>query len=136
MKKTTAEWVRKAEADRVIARSSGRSRKPLHDGVCFHCQQCAEKYLKGLLEELGLAVPKIHDLDHLRVLLTPYHPSLRSLRRGLIFLTNFAVATRYPGDNASKRQAQGALRWSERVRAAARALLSIRPRRAGKKKAP
>ena len=46
MKKTTREWVRKAEADYVIARQCSRGKIPLHDGVCFHCQQCAEKYLK------------------------------------------------------------------------------------------
>jgi HEPN domain-containing protein len=101
----------------------------LHDVVCFHCQQCAEKYLKALLEELGLTVPKLHDLDHLRALLLPHHPGLRSLRRGLQFLTNFAVTIRYPGDNASKRQAVAALRWAERVRSVCRGLLGIRPRR-------
>ena len=52
MKKSTAKWVRKAEADREVAIQSSGSKKPLHDVVCFHCQQCAEKYLKGLMEEL------------------------------------------------------------------------------------
>ena len=55
--------------------------------------------------------------------------ALRSLKRGLIFLTRFAVDTRYPGDNASKRQAVAALRWAQKVRKAARALLDIRDRR-------
>lgn len=32
---------------------------------------------------------------------------------------------RYPGDNASKRQAQAALRWAERVRAVCRAIFGI-----------
>src|SRR5947208_9116506 len=90
MKKTTAKWVRKAEADRVIALQSAESKKPLHDGVCFHCQQCAEKYLKGLLEERGLLVPKTHDLELLRPVLLPFYPALRSLRRGCEFLTQFA----------------------------------------------
>jgi HEPN domain-containing protein len=104
--------------------------------VCFHCQQCAEKYLKGLLEELGLAIPKTHDLDQLLTFLLPHHSALRALRRGLTFLTNFAVGVRYPGDNASKRQAQAALRWADRVRTAARSLLGIRVRRTRRKKSP
>ena len=58
MKKSTREWVKKAEQDYVLAVQGSRSEVPVHDGVCFHCQQCAEKYLKGLMEELGLAVPK------------------------------------------------------------------------------
>jgi HEPN domain-containing protein len=130
MKKTTVEWTKKAEADRVIARQSSRSKTPLHDGVCFHCQQCAEKYLKGLIEELGLPVPKTHDLDKILNLLLAHHPSLKALRRGLGFLTTFAVATRYPGENANKRQATAALRWMEQVRETVRVLLGIRsPRR-------
>jgi HEPN domain-containing protein len=129
MKKTTREWVKKAEQDHVMARQGSRSKLPVHDGVCFHCQQCAEKYLKALLEELGLAVPKTHDLDQLLIDLIPHHPQLRSLRRGLLFLSAFAVQTRYPGRSASKRQAGAALRWAGRVRTATRPLLGIRDRR-------
>src|SRR5438874_10872781 len=104
MKKTTREWVKKAEGDYVMARQASRSKVPLHDGVCFHCQQCAEKYLKGLMEELGLPVPKTHDLDLLLTALMPHHSALNSVRRGLLFLSDFAVDTRYPGNSASKRQ--------------------------------
>jgi HEPN domain-containing protein len=104
--------------------------------VCFLCQQCAEKYLKALLEELALAIPKTHDLDTVLTLLLVQHSSLQPLRRGLIFLAGFAVDIRYPGDNASKRQAVSALRWTDRVRTAARALLGIRARRNRRKKSP
>jgi HEPN domain-containing protein len=103
--------------------------------VCFHCQQCAEKYLKALLDELGLPVPMTHDLNRVLRLLVPHHPTLRSFRRGSDFLTHFAVDTRYPGENASRRQAEAALRWEDRVRTAARALLGIRPPRPRRKKA-
>ena len=102
--------------------------------VCFHCQQSAEKYIKALLEELGLSVPKTRDLDDLLTLLLPHHPTLRSVRRGLSFLTQFAVDTRYPGDDATGRQAEAALRWEDRVRTAARALLGIHPPRPRRKK--
>jgi hypothetical protein len=84
------------------------------------------------MEELGLAVPKIHYLVQLLATLLPHHPTLRSLRRGLLFLTVFAVDTRYPGKNASKRQAVAALRWADRVRTPARVLLGIRERRRAK----
>ncbi len=136
MKKLTAEWARKAEVDRRGARKLAPSRPPMHDLVCFCCQQVAEKYLKALLEEQGLAVPRTHDLEDLLSLLLPSHPPLLSLRRGCKFLIQFAVDTRYPGFHATKRQATAALRWAERVRQAARALLGIPPRRARRKKAP
>jgi HEPN domain-containing protein len=128
--------VEKAEEDHVIARQISRSKTPLHDGVCFHCQQCAEKYLKALLEDRGLPVPKTHDLELLRPMLLPFHASLRSLRRGCKFLTNFAVPARYPGLNASKRQAQAALRWADRIRSAARKALGLPLRRPRRKKSP
>ncbi len=125
MKPATRAWVRKAEADFRGAKRLAEKEPPLHDLVCFHCQQCAEKYLKALLEELGIAVMKTHDLDKLLILLQFRHPKLRLLKRGLLFLTDFAVDTRYPGDNASKRQATFALRWAGKVRTAARTLLGL-----------
>jgi HEPN domain-containing protein len=101
----------------------------VHEAVCFHCQQCAEKYLKGLMAEATLAIPKVHDLGLILNVLLPHHSSLGRFRRGLNFLTGFAVDTRYPGKNARKRQAEAALRWTKRVRKTARSLLGISPRR-------
>src|SRR5262249_28387319 len=120
MKKMTREWVKKAEEDYALARQGNRSKIPVYNGVCFHCQQCVEKYLKGLIEELGLPVPKTHYLATLLTTLAPHHLTLRPLRRGLLFLSDFAVGGRYPGKNAKKRQATAALRWVEKVRTPAR----------------
>jgi HEPN domain-containing protein len=97
--------VKKAEADFVAAARLARQKVPLHDQVCFLCQQSAEKYLKALMAELGLAIPRSHNLVAILPLLTPHHVSLCSLRRGLDFLTRFAVDVRYPGESANKRQA-------------------------------
>jgi HEPN domain-containing protein/predicted nucleotidyltransferase len=129
MKRTTAGWVEKAEEDFALARLARRSKKPLHDSVCYHCQQCAEKYLKALLEELGISVSKTHKLKGLLTRLEVDHPTLRFLRRGVGFLDKFAVDPRYPGMNASKRKAIAAFRWAGKVRGEARRLLRIRPRR-------
>jgi len=87
------------------------------------------------MEELGLPIPKIHDLELLLTPLLPFHPSLRSLLPGLKLLSNYAEAIRYPGDDATKRQATAALRWAARVRTTARAILGIKasPRREKKK---
>jgi HEPN domain-containing protein len=125
MKRTTREWVRKAESDFRLATVIAWGTEPFHNEQCFHCQQSAEKYLKALLEEGGLAVPRTHLLKDVLALLLPHHPSLAGLRRGLTFLTRFAVETRYPGDNASKRQAASALRWAGKVRHACRNLLRL-----------
>jgi HEPN domain-containing protein len=97
MKKMTAEWVRKSEADLRMARLGHADPKPLHDQVCFHCQRCCEKYIKALMQEIGLTIPKTHSLVALQNLLAAHHSKLRKLRRGLDFMTRFAVEGRYPG---------------------------------------
>jgi HEPN domain-containing protein len=99
----------------------------LHDQVCFFCQQGAEKYLKALLEELGLSIPKTHDLERLLDDLVTSHAGLKRHRRRFRSLTGFAVATRYPGENATKRQSERAIRWIDEIRQDCRALLKIKP---------
>src|SRR5437667_11709636 len=79
MKKTTREWVRKAEADYRAARKLFQGKDRLHDQSCYFCQQSAEKYLKALLEELGVTIPRTHILKDLLALLAPHHPSLKPL---------------------------------------------------------
>jgi HEPN domain-containing protein len=125
MKRSAREWLQKAEGDSRLAVQTAEGDEPFHDHVCFLCQQAAEKHLKAVLEELGLAIPKTHNLDDLLGLLHARAPVLRRLRRGLIFLTDFAVAVRYPGKRASRRQAKAALRWAEKVRSACRSLLGV-----------
>jgi HEPN domain-containing protein len=129
MRKATREWVRKAEGDYQAAVELAGAAKPFHDQVAFHCQQSAEKYLKAILEELAIPVVKTHELDKLLDELRPHHPSLRSLRRGLLLLTDFAVEPRYPGENTTKRQASAALRWAGKVRHASRGALGIAAQR-------
>ena len=123
----TREWVQKAEDDHRASVNLKNGPDRLHDQVCFHCQQSAEKYLKALLEDAAKPIPKIHDLDGLLTLVLPLHPSLLSLRRGLVMLTDHGVMTRYPGTKATKRQAAAALRWAERVRRECRTLLGLPP---------
>ena len=112
MKDTTREWIRKAESDYQLAAGIAQRSEKFHDELCFHCQQASEKYLKALLEELGQAIPKTHNLVTVLHLLVGFHKQLRSFRRGLDFLTRFAVGTRYPGDwsTNAKRQPPSAPR--------------------------
>jgi HEPN domain-containing protein len=89
MKRHTAQRVLKAEEDIEAARSLVAQAKPPRDIVCFHCQQAAEKYLKALLQELGLSIPYTHDLEELLDLLVPHDTTLKPLRRDAAFLTRF-----------------------------------------------
>jgi HEPN domain-containing protein len=123
--------MRKAESDLVAAKKLIKDRPPCHDEAAFHCQQAVEKYFKALLQEWGLAVPKIHELDNLLDLLLPIDSTLGTLRRGLKRMTQYAVDYRYPGVHASARDARVAIRRAERIRLEVRTRLGLRtkPRR-------
>ncbi|HEC02797.1 MAG TPA: HEPN domain-containing protein [Phycisphaerales bacterium] len=69
----------------------------LTDIVCFHCQQCAEKYLKALLVYLGVHFPKTHDLRLLLDLVTE-RVSLDLKRTRVIPLSRYVIEGRYPGE--------------------------------------
>ena len=127
MKRMTREWIRKAEDDFQTAELIEAGGQPLHDQVCFHCQQSAEKYLKARLHELGVVFPKTHDLEYLLNLLLPHHGSLGRHRRAMRFLSRFAVDPRYPLMHTTKRQAASALRYARELRHNCRNLLGLDP---------
>src|SRR6266852_2431220 len=110
MKRQTAQWILKAEEDIEVARTLAALAKPKRDAACFHCQQTAEKYLKALLQENGLAVPKTHEREDLLDFLLPQDATLAPLRRSLRSLTPYAVNFRYPGVRATTRRMHAALR--------------------------
>lgn len=128
MKTITLEWVSKAEADWTMARREMRARKdPSYDGVCFHSQQCAEKYLKARLEEGGIAFSKTHNLIALLALVLPVEPLWIVLHPRLNALNTFAVIYRYPGASAMKLEAKNALEDCKEVRRLARHALGLLP---------
>ena len=125
MKRETAKWVYKAETDWEVAHELAEKNPPPRDVVCFHCQQAAEKYLKALLQESGLVVPKTHDLVKVLNLLLPGDATLGRLRRMSRSLIQYAVDYRYPGELASKRQMEAALRHADLIRSECRSRLGI-----------
>jgi HEPN domain-containing protein len=42
-------WIAKAESDLKTAEDELSTEKPATDTICFHAQQCVEKYLKAYL---------------------------------------------------------------------------------------
>jgi len=124
MKPQTREWIEKAEEDFEVAKRLKRAKKPLYNSVCFHCQQCAEKYIKAFLEEEGQYVPKSHDL----VALITLSPSLKELlerKEELEKLTGYAVAFRYPGAKASQKNAEQCFFIASFIRKVIRAKLKL-----------
>lgn len=109
MKPLTREWVDKAEGDFLVAQKIYRARKnPVYDAVCFHAQQCAEKYMKAFLQENAQPIPRTHALMDLLKLCQDINSGLAILASDLQELSYYAVNIRYPGESADKEDAKRA----------------------------
>ena len=98
MNPLTLEWIDIAEGDYATAEREVRARKrPNYDAACFHAQQCAEKYLKALLQESNIPFGKTHNLIGLLDLVLPIDPSWDLLRATLQTLTDSLSSSATPG---------------------------------------
>ena len=119
------EWQVKAENDlTTAAHTLTLGDDGPTDTVCFHAQQCVEKYLKALLVYRATPFPKTHDLGKLVALLPP-DPFWVAIQAKLRKLSAFAVETRYPGEFATRSLAQESMRTCREVRDRCRHLLKL-----------
>jgi HEPN domain-containing protein len=112
------QWVTKAEHDLQNAAHTLRlgDSGPL-DTVCFHAQQCVEKYLKALLSLHEIDFYRTHDISALLALL-PIHLRPELTPEEQARLGDYAVVMRYPGDYepVSLAEAERAVKIARRVR--------------------
>ena len=125
MKRATLEWIDKAEGDWRVAQREMQASEPVWDAICFHAQQCAEKYLKALLEEQGIAFGKTHDLVLLLSLTGGQLPEIDAKQADLGYLSPLGIVARYPGTETDPQMAANALRIAGEVRAIMRSRLGI-----------
>ncbi|MCY2930114.1 MAG: HEPN domain-containing protein [Planctomycetota bacterium] len=119
------EWVEKADNDLAnAAYTLTMEAECPTDTVCFHAQQCVEKYLKALLVHENTSVPRTHDLRVLMNLLPhALRPDLDESSQDR--LTEYATVSRYPGDYEPLplSEARVAVRIARRIRLSVRRLL-------------
>ncbi len=126
MNEIVAEWVEKAEEDYRTAEREMRVRKaPSYDVICFHAQQCAEKYLKAILVQSQIPSRPIHDLEVLLGLVIPVCPDLEAIRDRFLILNDYAVEFRYPGESATKEEARVAVKAMQIARTLIRPKLGL-----------
>jgi HEPN domain-containing protein len=118
-------WVAHAEEDFLLARAALKRKQPLSFGACFHAQQCAEKYIKALLISKGADFPKTHDLLMLSNLCSSNGILLEIDPKHLNTLTDYAVRTRYPGNDPTAEDAKEAIELAKMVRSFARRFLGL-----------
>ncbi len=111
-------WMRKAEHDWINAEHTMLLGDACpFDTVCFHAQQCAEKYLKALLVMHLVHFPKVHDLEEL-VKNLPAGISAGASPEELRLLSVMGIEGRYPdaGEEPGRPEAERAVAIAERVR--------------------
>jgi HEPN domain-containing protein len=89
------EWVTKADEDLQAARLLGDAK--LIAPALFHCQQAAEKAIKGFLCASDFPLEKTHDLVRLLELAQTRDTAFSALIDNADLLNSFAVEVRYPG---------------------------------------
>ncbi len=122
------EWVEKAESDLKSAAHLLTMEDCPTDSICFHAQQCVEKYMKALLVAQGISFRKIHDLGELMLLIPiRLRPSLDEGEQAR--LTEYATVTRYPGnyEPISLTEARQAVKIARRIRKEVLKLLQQKP---------
>ena len=119
------EWATKAENDlKNAAYTLQMGEQCPTDTVCFHAQQCVEKYLKAILVFNGIDFPKTHDVSRI-VSFLPASIEIKLTPEEQGRLTSYATVTRYPGDYEpiSLSEARKAVSIARRVRKEIRAYL-------------
>ena len=119
-------WIAYAEEDFGSAKALLKLKKPYFSAVCFHAQQCAEKYLKALLVMKDVDFPKSHDLPTLDTLCNQNGIFTGLEPQQLIDLTKHAVQARYPGNQPTPEDAREALETATTVRRFARTYLGLK----------
>ena len=89
-------WFDYAQNDFEAASILAGQVKPKFEIVCYHCQQCAEKMLKGYIAHKGGKLQKVHDLVVLCESCSVYDPDFDKIMVNCSDLTIYASEVRYP----------------------------------------
>ena len=129
MNPLTLERVQNAEDDWTMLQLAQQAPRPLRAPICFHAQQCVEKYLKVWLQEANLRVPRTHDLNALLELIVPTHPQTfsqwRAWHADFEKFKPHAVDVRYGDYSADEADVAHAVRVCTEVRREIRAALQL-----------
>jgi HEPN domain-containing protein len=94
------EWFRFSNNDLLVAKQCYENFNPKQTEIsCYHCQQCAEKALKGFLISKGISeLPKIHNLEILCNDCKKFDNEFNKIYDFCSKLTPFASIARYPNE--------------------------------------
>lgn len=92
-------WLHKAQRDLAAARKLGAGPDPYFDTAIYHCQQAAEKTVKGFLVCFDQRFEKTHDIRLLVMQAAAIEPRFSEWAEIGLHLTPYATAFRYPSES-------------------------------------
>jgi HEPN domain-containing protein len=93
------QWFDKGKDDLRAAEYLSTMHNPTPDEIiCFHCQQSAEKYLKGFIFSHDIEPEKTHDLRELLKICQKYNTGFSILLPKIFVLNRYSVFPRYPNE--------------------------------------
>lgn len=101
MNQETKKWIDMAEMDYGVAKHLYETYYPKpYEIICYHCQQSAEKIIKGIIIASSVkgGMPKSHDLSFLMNQIKNQVPIQDELYDYADELTPYGVAVRYPNE--------------------------------------
>jgi len=98
-RKLVDEWFEKANMDLNIAIHVHKTMRPAPDEpICFHCQQSAEKDLKGFLVFNEIFPPKIHNLLDLLKMCMEINSNFTEIKIQCNTLNRYGIMPWYPNE--------------------------------------
>jgi len=91
-------WLERVAEDLRACKADMATDPPILRDALFHCQQAAEKAMKGFLTAHDRPFRKTHELDVLATTCEEIDPSLRPVLDPARDLTYYAWTFRYPGE--------------------------------------
>lgn len=113
VERLTKEWFKYADQD---LQAAFKLLGEFNHIACFHAQQAAEKYIKGILIYNQIEFRKVHDLVYLISLFNLEIPE--EITFAAEYLTEYAVAARYPGEftDIIVPEAEKAIEYTEKIK--------------------
>jgi HEPN domain-containing protein len=116
--KELKQWFLKANDDLKSAEYLATMHYPRPEGIiCFHCQQSAEKYLKGYLFHNDVQFPAIHDLIRILEFCEGVDVQFSTILPKCNTLNRYSVIPRYPDElEITPEDANNALQFAKEIK--------------------
>jgi HEPN domain-containing protein len=110
-------WLSKAQHDLISVRKLVAGDDPVWDTAIFHCQQAAEKALKGFLVFHDIRFRKIHNIKKLIEWCQGIDEQFRQWLYAADILTPYVTASRYPDEpfDLDQKQLEEALELAQKI---------------------